>query len=522
MFSPLKETHTPNTNRSKAGSAGTGKKLRANQTSKEEEVKIVPLNESQNNRDLVSSKSRKKPSSPTTVSTGEDKVTVPVKKALKAPGKVTRKLFTETETWVCGKCQAENPIANTSCLGCKGVLPVITLFKASHKKIALGTPIRLSWEVFDADTVELNPGAEILPKKGMMDVMPDETTEYILTAKNEIGVRTLAVEAVLEAPKIHYFDATDTQIQVDFPMIFHWEVENGAELSLDMGIGDVSGRSFTEAMLTQPGICTLFARNKSGEDSVSITLTIGKPDIIAFYAGGETIRLGEPNILYWEVLNAEKVVLEPGGMEFVGQSSAEVYPDRTTEYTLRAVNAAGDVSRSLTLTLPPPKVLNFGGEKELSTEGEPLDISWRVENAHTVTIDNEIGEVEPSGQIRFRPVQAYTYLTLTATGHSGKISQTIQLTRFPIPLEESLIPVNHELSDDMDLNEKQFDQTISELEKLENELQKAHRQRIKDAQINKAREMRLTEEMLSLKKASVRSELQHIIRKFKSMFSSNN
>ncbi|MEZ4776574.1 MAG: hypothetical protein R3D00_25585 [Bacteroidia bacterium] len=521
MFSPLKETHTPNTNRSKAGSAGTGKKLRAKQTNQEEEVKIVPLNESQHNSDLLSSKSPKK-TSPRIKESGENKVIVPVKKAFKAPGKGARKLFTETEIWVCGKCQAENPVANTSCLGCKGVLPVITLFKASHKKIALGTPIRLSWEVFEADTVELNPGEEVLPKKGMMDVMPDETTEYIITARNEIGARTLAVEVVLDAPQIHYFDATDTQIQVDFPMIFHWEVENGAELSLDMGIGDVSGRSFTEAMLTQPGVCTLTARNKSGEDSVSITLTIGKPDIISFYAGGETIRVGEPNILYWEVLNAEKVILEPDGLELTGLSSTEVFPDRTTAYTLRAVNAAGDVSRSLTLTLPPPKVLHFGGEKELSTEGEPLDISWRVENAHTVTIDNEIGEVETSGEIRFRPVQAYTYLTLTATGYSGEISQTIQLTRFPIPLEESLIPVNHELSDDMDLNEKQFDQTISELEKLENELQKAHKQRIKEAQIKKAREMSLTDEMLSLKKASVRSELQHIIRRFKSMFSSNN
>ncbi|MDX2247564.1 MAG: hypothetical protein SF052_12345 [Bacteroidia bacterium] len=513
MFSPLKETHTPNTNRSNAG-----KKLRARQTSSEEEVKIVPLNEPPKNPDLLSGANQKK-TSPGKMESEEKKVRLPVKKALQAPAKGGQKLFTETETWLCGKCQTENPVSNTSCTGCQGMLPVIALFKANPKKIVLGSPIRLSWEVFEADSVEINPGAEVVPKKGLMDVMPDETTEYSLTVKNEIGSRTLAIEVVLDAPKIHHFDATDTQIQVDFPTIFHWEVENGAELSLDMGMGDVSGKTFTEAMLTQPGKCTLTARNKSGVDTATIELTIGKPEITAFYAGGETIRLGEPNVLYWEVMNAEKLILEPGGVEFAHQTSTEVFPDKTTTYVLRAINAAGDVRKELSLVLPPPRVLHFGGEKELSTEGEPLDISWKVENAHTVMIDNEIGEVKNSGEIRFRPTQAYTYLTLTAKGHSGEVTQTIQLTRFPIPLEESLIPVTHELSEDMDLHEKQFDQTLSELEKLEAEFQKAHKQKIRELQIKQAQEMSLTDDMLTLKKASVRSELQNIIQKVKSIFS---
>ncbi|MEZ4825227.1 MAG: hypothetical protein R3C61_02870 [Bacteroidia bacterium] len=473
------------------------------------------------NNDLVSGKGRKKSVAPKD-DVAENRVSVPVKKAFKSPKKEPKKLFAESETWTCGSCHTANLLSETVCGGCHGTLPVITLFKASHKKIVLGTPIRLSWEVFEADAVEINPGAETLPKKGIMDVVADETTTYTLSARNAIGSRSLAVEVALDAPVIHYFDATDRAIQVDFPTIFHWEVENGAELSLDMGIGDVSGRSFTEALLTQPGTCTLTARNKSGEATMSVELTIGKPEIVSFYAGLETIRLGEPNTLFWDVVNAEKVVLEPDGAEFAGQTSTEVYADRTTTYTLRAINAAGEVSREVTLVLPPPKILHFGGEKELSTEGEPLDISWKVDNAHTVTIDNGVGEVDIAGEIRFRPLQAYTYLTLTATGHSGTISRTIQLTRFPIPLEESLIPVNEELTEDMDLNEKQFDQTLSELERLEAQLQKEHRHRMRAEQIKKAKEMSLTHDMLEMEKASVRTELQHILQKVKSLFSSKN
>lgn len=508
MFSPLKETHTTNHHDPENGS---GKKQASNQSQGRKTGRIVPLQEQEldSRHDINQDSSGKK------MNPDSKKVKVPVKKVLRTPQKGRKDMYDIQEGWDCGKCGHANAASDTSCSQCRGKLPVVALFKTSRKQITLGEPIRLSWEVFDADTIDMYPSSERVPAKGMMDVYPDETTQYTLVARNKIGAREISVEVVLPAPRIRYFDATDTHIQIGFPTIFHWEVENGAELELDMGIGNVTGRSFTEALLTKPGICTLTARNKSGIDTATLDLSIDLPEILSFYAGNDTIRLGEANVLHWDIANAEKIFLEPANLEFFEETGTEVYPDKTTTYTLRAVNDAGEVSESLTLHLPPPKILHFGTDKELSTEGEPIELFWNIENAFQVSIDHGIGEVEPSGHTKFKPVQAYTYLTLTATGHSGEVKRTIQLTRFPIPLEESLMPLSPELTEDMDFNDQKFNDSLRELENLEEQLKRAEKQKRREALIKKAQEMELTEDMLAMKKPSIFSEIQSFLKKIK-------
>ena len=450
-------------------------------------------------------------------------IKVPSKKSLIRTRKDSARKALEENKWECGRCGGKNDPGSFSCHSCDGRLPMILLFKANRKNIILGEPIRLSWEVLDSLSVTINPGNEMLEDKGVLDVYADESMEYVLEASNEIGSRQLTIQVSLAAPRILDFRATDPTVVIDYPTILQWEVENGAELTINMDIGDVSGRSFTEAYLKKPGTCTLTATNKSGVDTAEIELFQNPPEITSFFALNNTIKVGEPNTLTWEVSNAEKIMLEPLGKDVTGTTHIDVFPDRTTVYTLKVSNDSGEVAEQVTLKLPPPRIVHFMGNKSLSTEGEPIELSWEVENAYRIEIDNEIGEVEPTGKVKVKPVQAYTYFTLRAIGYSGEDAQTFQLTRFPIPLEESFIPVSSVISAKMDFNEKQLQDSLSEIERLEKELAQKNRQAQKasrEMRIKRAQEMKLSDDMLSLEKASMRTEIQNIIRKFKNIFRS--
>ena len=75
----------------------------------------------------------------------------------------------------------------------------------------------------------------------------------------------------------------------------------------------------------------------------------------------------------------------------------------------------------------------------------------------------------------------------------------------------------------MDFNEKQLQDSLSEIERLEKELAQKNRQAQKasrEMRIKRAQEMKLSDDMLSLEKASMRTEIQNIIRKFKNIFRS--
>ena len=512
MLLPTKETQTKNTPGSKKHiePVSSLKKGGLTSTSSMEEINIImELPEMPDKNNSGKRKSSQTPS-----------IKVPSKKSLVRSRNASAKRALEDNKWACGSCGEKNDHGSFSCQSCDGKLPIITLFKASRRNIILGDPIRLSWEVLECKSVTINPGDEVLESKGVLDVDPDETTEYVLTATNEVGSRKLSVRVGLAAPKIKEFLATDSVVVIDYPTILQWEVENGAELEINMDIGDVSGSSFTEAYLTKPGICTLTATNKSGTDTAQVELFQNMPEISAFYALNKTIKVGEPNVLTWEVSNAEHITIEPIEEDFAGQTTTEVFPDKTTKYILKASNHTGSITEELTLTLPPAKISHFMGNKSVSTEGEPIEISWEVENAYRVMIDNEIGEVEPSGKITVKPTQAYTFYTLRAIGYSGEDARTFQLTRFPIPLEESLIPVSTDLSANMDLNEKNLQESLTQIEEFEKELKRQNQKSTEDILIKRAQEMPIPEDMLSLKKASMRSEIQNIIKKLKGLLRS--
>lgn len=331
------------------------------------------------------------------------------------------------------------------------------------------------------------------------------------------------------APRIRYFHSAEDIIFLGYPTIFSWEVEYADRVEISHGVGDVTGRSFTEAYVTEPGVYYLTATNAHGSVTATIELALPAPEIQSFFASGYTIREGLPISLLWEVSNAEELILEPHHEPVTDLKRIEVVPDKTTTYELVARNASGEARRSLTLTLPPPVVASFEGDS-VSTEGEPIELRWHIEHAFRVTLSPGIGEVSPSGSIRVRPPAPFTTYELLAEGHSGTASATFEVVRFPIPIEyqdldtelHTLLTMPHQTPEEFAPEKIEEALPVSPVESPEEEPisvqspTEANEPLVTDnPAILRVQQMDLPPDLLRMEKAHVRIELRNALRKIK-------
>jgi hypothetical protein len=130
--------------------------------------------------------------------------------------------------------------------------------------------------------------------------------------------------------------------------------------------------------------------------------------------------------------------------------------------------------------LLPPEILSFKANKEVVLEGVEVEFSWAVENAVSVRIEPEIGNVSTNGKHSFKP-KNQTY-KLIAQGHFESSEKSLDLKLFPTPIIKTLqiaTPIfNHQTSISnfkiespkidlgVDLNPNIFDQPTMDFEKL--------------------------------------------------------
>ncbi len=88
-----------------------------------------------------------------------------------------------------------------------------------------------------------------------------------------------------------------------------------------------------------------------------------------------------------------------------------------------------------TLLRRPPKITQFGYAPLVIIQEGLFILSWRVENAWSITITPELGVVKAEGALELVPNLSGTMLlTLTAQGYGGAISETLELQVLPLSI----------------------------------------------------------------------------------------
>jgi phospholipase C len=153
----------------------------------------------------------------------------------------------------------------------------------------------------------------------------------------------------------------------------------------------------------------------------------GTAPSVSFTADKTTITLGDPvnglATLTWTTQNATSVTISPAigeGDEALSLSgTASVSPQQTTTYTLTATGAGGTKTATVTISvnIPTPTVTLTANPPSI-LPGQSSTLQWNSTAATSVTIDNGIGKVDPSGTKTVLPATTTTY-TATATNSTG-------------------------------------------------------------------------------------------------------
>ena len=153
--------------------------------------------------------------------------------------------------------------------------------------------------------------------------------------------------------------------------------------------------------------------------------------ILNLDASPNPIIKGQSTTLSWSTSDSEyiqesKIEPAPGLVNTSG--SAAVSPIETTTYTftVRWANGNRQISRTVTVYVPPDITVSLDSNPILL--GESTTLRWSTTgDASTMTITPGIGATNLSGAQAVTPTQDTTY-TLTATGPGGTDTQQITLT----------------------------------------------------------------------------------------------
>src|SRR4029077_9320102 len=143
-----------------------------------------------------------------------------------------------------------------------------------------------------------------------------------------------------------------------------------------------------------------------------------KPAVLSFAAQDSEIQPGRSTLLKWETQNATEVSID-GGVGTIPEPSGSrpVSPAATTTYNLVASGPGGKSTPQRVIvkvavspqpagpapTLAKPAILNFDLGQESIQAGDKVKILWATQNADSVNIDPDVGQVKASGSTTVSP-----------------------------------------------------------------------------------------------------------------------
>jgi hypothetical protein len=176
--------------------------------------------------------------------------------------------------------------------------PVISSFSANPASVAVGASSTLSWSVSNATSLSIDQGIGAVTGTSMA-VFPNVTTTFTLTAAGPGGTAmATATVTVIPAPVISAFSANPPSIAVGAFSTLSWAVSNATSLSIDQGVGTVTGLTSTSVFPRVDTTYTLTATGPGGSATRTATVTVHAPSLHVQYddppAGGKLRLVRNP------------------------------------------------------------------------------------------------------------------------------------------------------------------------------------------------------------------------------------
>ncbi len=228
-------------------------------------------------------------------------------------------------------------------------------------------------------------------------------------------------------PAILSFTASPATVAPGEKAILQWNTDGATSVSIDQNIGKIAAAGSLEVSPSENTTYTLAATNSTGSVSGSATVIVAVPAppvISSFTAAPSVVNPGQTANLQWNVTGASYVTIDHGVGTVPASGSSPVSPSENTTYTLTAGWRSGSVKASTAVTIAgatPPAVSVFSVKPAAINIGQSSLLQWDVTGATSVSINHDIGAVDPTGSKAVSPSENTTYI-LTAKNDYGSIT----------------------------------------------------------------------------------------------------
>jgi len=304
------------------------------------------------------------------------------------------------------KLDDDSVVNATTSVQKKKAAAAIQSFTSSFATIQPGASSTLSWQCSAIDYVIIDPLSGKRPASGILEVQPEETTNYTLYAYAP-GLILSAQRAVsIKEAKVIQFrsDAVGSAVQEKGMVKLSWKTNKDTKkvtLIATPAIAiptplETSG-SVTVGPLDNDTQFFLAAYDENSNKSPNSVLPINvkRIQITSFTSDQPNVLYGTDVSLKWDTLNATKIELDLShpplklkSLPLIGSKNigAIVQP---ASVTLKAINSYGVevLSDPLAVGLIPPAINSFTISPEVPVLGEDITVAWDVMGANDLTIE---------------------------------------------------------------------------------------------------------------------------------------
>ncbi len=237
--------------------------------------------------------------------------------------------------------------------------PTITEFSVAPDSIQQGETAVLHWEVSGSNVkVLIDQGIGEVGSTGNQNIAPLVTTCYTISASNEAGSVTKAVELVvskndvpiMKFPKLD-FTVEPEVVEFGEPVLVTWNTD-GFQVIIDQGIGVRGPVGNEEIYFQNPGLKKFTAVAYGIDLSTTLktdSVLIREPSApvlpLIFLSVTDSVEIGQPAQIEWHSQKADRVEIDfVPSPSLNGKSEVIFYSLGSREITATAYNQAGQVS----------------------------------------------------------------------------------------------------------------------------------------------------------------------------------
>ncbi|HEX3747515.1 MAG TPA: OmpA family protein [Bryobacteraceae bacterium] len=317
------------------------------------------------------------------------------------------------------------------------ITPTVVTLNGSASYDPLGEALTYQWTQVSGPTVTINSGNQAIAN---FQALAGQTYVFKLTVTNTDKLLSSATtEVSVSAPTpvtVTLFQASPSTIQPGGTSTLSWVIQGATTVSISPNVGNVNPTSGS-AQVT-PSATTTYTLTATGTAGTTTTATtvvtvqaapVVLPQIIMFNGSPLSITAGGSSTLSWSTVNATSVTISGLGAEALNGSVSTGALTTTTQYTLTATGAGGQmVTAVISIQVMPasiPQVVVFTASPQTISAGQSSQLCWQVNGATSISISNGVGSNLQANACQTISPQTTTTYVLTATNATGQIQASV-------------------------------------------------------------------------------------------------